>query len=97
MSEFHFGHSALVDFSAFCDFNVSFEIFLFFVEIRFIFIFGLIENFISFELLFVSGFLLNDGDFLFLVFADGMLELLESMSESLLVIEVHSLIKISKI
>lgn len=97
MSEFHFSHSGLIDFSTFHDFDFSFKIFLFFVEIRFILIFGFVEDFVSFKLLLVSGFLLDDIDFLILVFADGVLELLETTGKSLLVIVVHSLIKISKI
>lgn len=97
MSEFHFGHSGLVDFSTFHDFDFCFKIFLFFMEIRFILIFRFIKDFVSFELLLVSWFLLDDRDFLILVFANSVFELFESTGESLLVIVVHSLIKISKI
>ena len=97
MSEFHFGHSGLVDFSTFHDFDFCFKIFLFFMEIRFILIFGFIKDFVSFKLLLVSWFLLDDRDFLILVFADSVFELFESTGKSLLVIVVHSLIKISKI
>lgn len=95
MSEFHFRHSGLVDFSTFHDFDVSFHVFLLFVEIGFIFLTGLVEDFISFELLLISRFLLDDRDFMLLIFANGLFECVQSSDKSLFVIQVHCKIKIS--
>ncbi len=89
MSESHFSHSGLVDFSTFHNFDISFKVFLLFVEIWFIFISRLVEDFISFELLLISRFLLDDRDLLILIFANGLSKLVKSSNKSLFVIQVH--------
>lgn len=96
MSEFHFGHSGFIDFSTFHDFDLSGKVFLFVVEVGFIPVFGVKKDFISFELLFIAGFLLDDGQFLLLISLNGLSEFVDSTLKSLFVVEIHLLqIKIS--
>ena len=92
MSEFHFGHSAFVDFPTFLDFDIGIEIFLFFMEVGLIFILGVEYNFISFELLLIVGFLLDKGNFLFLVSFDGMFEFVHPLLKDFSLLDIHGML-----
>lgn len=96
MPELHFRHSGFVDFSTFHDLDFGFEIFLFFMEVVFIFIFGIEEDFASFELLLIAGFLLNKVNFLLLVLFDSLSEFGHSAVKDIFPVDVHEMqIKIS--
>lgn len=64
------------------------------MEVGLVFFFGFEEDFVAFELLFVTGFLLDKGDFLFLVALDSLSELVHPACEFLFVVDIHLCVNI---
>jgi hypothetical protein len=91
MPQFHFSHSGFVDFSTFHDLDISFQIFLFFMEVVFVFILGFKEDLISFELLFIASFLIDNGNFLLLVLLNGLSEFCHPALKDIFPVNVHQM------